>query len=78
VIARLLAGTRNGTNGAVTGSQVVVVRPYDTLEAICRRHLGRYDSTVLERVKALNPELSSFNNLQPGQRLRLPVNDERQ
>jgi hypothetical protein len=37
------------------------------------RHLGRFDTDMLEQTLALNPTLSDVNHVAAGQRIRLPL-----
>jgi type II secretory pathway predicted ATPase ExeA len=50
-----------------------VVQPKDTLSSLCRAVLGRYDREVLFKVRKLNPDLNSPNQLEVGQEIRLPL-----
>ena len=50
-----------------------VVQPTDTLRALCLSLVGRYDESVLEEVRRLNPNLKDLRHLSPGQEIRLPL-----
>ncbi|MGB7845006.1 MAG: AAA family ATPase, partial [Candidatus Acidiferrum sp.] len=50
-----------------------VVQPKDTVSSLCRAVLGRYDSTILSKIRELNPDLKSPYQLEVGQAIRLPL-----
>jgi phage tail protein X len=50
----------------------VVVGAGDAFSTLVSRHYGRAELTLLDFVKTANPELTSIDVLQVGQRLRLP------
>jgi type II secretory pathway predicted ATPase ExeA len=50
----------------------VVVRSGDTLRQIALRTVGRYSSTLVERIQRLNPGMTNPNDLAVGQQVRLP------
>jgi type II secretory pathway predicted ATPase ExeA len=50
-----------------------VVQPNDTLRDLCVSTVGRYDSTVLSKIRELNPGLKNPDHLDAGQEIRLPM-----
>jgi general secretion pathway protein A len=50
-----------------------VIQPKDTLRDLCVSMLGRYDRSVLSRIRELNPDLKNPDHLDVGQEIRLPV-----
>jgi hypothetical protein len=50
----------------------VVIQPGDTLSKICNHYLGKYDPFVLQKLKALNPQLTDPNRIIAGDSLCLP------
>jgi type II secretory pathway predicted ATPase ExeA len=50
-----------------------VVQPNDTLRALCLSLVGRYDVTVQQEIRKLNPNLKDLTNLKAGQEIRLPL-----
>jgi general secretion pathway protein A len=57
------------------GPREVTVSQGDVLSGLVARRYGRADLTLLDFVKAANPNLPSIDVLQPGQRLKLPALD---
>lgn len=55
----------------------VVVKAGDIFTALVLRHYGRAEVALLDYVKTANPELTNVDELQVGQRLKLPVFDPR-
>ncbi len=51
----------------------VAAMPQQTVEDLSRIYAGYYDPELLAKIHALNPELTSPIQLQPGQLIRLPV-----
>jgi general secretion pathway protein A len=51
-----------------------VVQPDDTLRALCLSVVGRYDETIQNEIRRLNPSLKDMTHLDPGQEIRLPLN----
>jgi type II secretory pathway predicted ATPase ExeA len=65
-----------GADPQDTGSgQVITVAamPQQTLEDLSRIYVGRFDSALLEKIRALNPELKDPVRLEAGQLIRLPM-----
>src|SRR2546427_2912067 len=54
-------------------SFVVVVEPKQTLRQISLRYLGRFDSKLVEEIRQLNPGITDPNQIEIGQRIRLPL-----
>ena len=50
----------------------VAIEKDSTLMDVCMRHLGRFDTDMLEQTLALNPALRDVNHVSAGQRIRLP------
>jgi general secretion pathway protein A len=50
-----------------------VVQPDDTIWNLCVASLGRYDETVLDEIRKLNPGLIDPNRIEVGQQIRLPM-----
>jgi len=55
-----------------------IVQPNDTLRALCLSLVGRYDETVQQEIRKLNPNLKDLTHLNPGQEIRLPLNASKQ
>jgi len=68
-----LASSRPVSVERLVGSFRYVVQPKDTLSNLCVAVLGRYDNLVLSKVRELNPDLKSPDDLEVGQELRLPL-----
>ena len=59
-----------------SGSQQIItvaVKPDQTLRDLSILYGGRYDSSMLKQILALNPELKDPDHLEPGQLIRLPL-----
>jgi general secretion pathway protein A len=54
----------------------VTVAPGDTLEAIVTNHLGSYNGSILQEVRALNPRITDPNHIETGRTLRLPAHSD--
>jgi len=50
----------------------VTVEPNQTLGNIAVQYLGNFDQQRLQQIQALNPELIDPDDIQPGQKIRLP------
>jgi general secretion pathway protein A len=50
-----------------------IVQQGDTLHDICVSGFGEYDSAILSEVQELNPDLKDPNQLQVGEKIRLPA-----
>ncbi|PYT82463.1 MAG: hypothetical protein DMG40_05485 [Acidobacteria bacterium] len=55
-----------------------VVQPNDTLRALCLSLVGRYDETVQNEIRKLNPNLKDLKHLSAGQEIRLPLGSTKQ
>jgi type II secretory pathway predicted ATPase ExeA len=53
----------------------VTVQPNQTIFRICIETFGRYDDGTLAWLRDLNPELSDFNRIKVGQKIRIPSID---
>ena len=54
----------------------ITVSSKGTLFSICMEYYGSYDPELIERIKALNPEMKDPRHLKVGQILLLPSDDE--
>jgi general secretion pathway protein A len=50
-----------------------VVQPNDTLRDLCVSTVGRYDGTVVSKIRELNPNLKNPDHLDVGQEILLPM-----
>jgi general secretion pathway protein A len=50
----------------------VIVQPGETLRHIILRNMGKYNGGTLKRIHELNPAITSFDNIETGQVIRLP------
>jgi len=67
--------TISATNAARNpiSSFAYVVQPKDTLRDLCVSTVGRYDGTVVSKIRELNPSLKNPDHLDVGQEIRLPM-----
>jgi type II secretory pathway predicted ATPase ExeA len=54
-------------------ANTVSVRPGETLLEICVANFGSCNPDLLQKFRRLNPELSSLDHIEPGQKIRLPT-----
>ena len=77
-----LPATKNSTvRPAISGSGQsnslkVKVASGDTLGAIVTNHLGSYNESILQEVRALNPRITDPNHIETGRTLRLPAHGD--
>lgn len=63
--------TMNGA-GTVRAPIAVTIVPGDTLQSIAANHIGSFDSTVLKKIRVLNPDLTDPNLIKSGRTILLP------
>lgn len=51
----------------------VVVKPNETLRAICMEYIGHYDDRLLRQIRELNPGFSNLDHIEVGQEIWIPV-----
>ncbi|MBI3668491.1 MAG: AAA family ATPase [Acidobacteria bacterium] len=54
------------------GTSTVVVEPRQTLQQISLRHVGRFNTRLVEEILRLNPKITNPNHIEIGQRIDLP------
>jgi len=59
-----------------SGAPTYVVQRNDTLGRLCLWIFGRYDRSVLAKLRTLNPWLTNPDHLETGQLIRLPPTDQ--
>jgi hypothetical protein len=68
----MVQGPRAAGEQLTDGATVVIVQPRDDLRQICLRNFGRYDLRLVNKIIALNPELTDPDHINVGQRILLP------
>lgn len=65
---------RAPSGAAPTGNPTVIVevKPRKTLYRICVEHFGQFDRESVEKIRALNPQITDPNHIETGQRIVLP------